>query len=217
MEAWGRKTRGINRRGTRAVQPLASAVLEGTQYFVTDEFKIERSNGAAWESIAPISAPPGLTTEIPFNDGGVLGTDPLFVFLKTNNFLGIGTDTPISGVHVERNNANAVVLIKATGTGQFALVNFGDEVDNSKGQIGYDFTNNWFRMVAGGTVRMIMDANSNLGIGVTTLGTGAVGVIGIVSGTPPTSSPAGMGQLYVESGVLKYRGSSGSVTTLAPA
>ena len=37
------------------------------------------------------------------------------------------------------------------------------------------------------------------------------------TGTAPTSSPAGMGQLYVEAGALKYRGSSGTVTTIAAA
>lgn len=47
-----RKTRGIIRRGTRAVQPSASSVLEGTIYFVTDEGLTERSNGSAWESFS---------------------------------------------------------------------------------------------------------------------------------------------------------------------
>lgn len=37
------------------------------------------------------------------------------------------------------------------------------------------------------------------------------------SGTPPTTDPTGGGVLYVESGSLKFRGSSGTVTTLAAA
>ena len=41
----------------------------------------------------------------------------------------------------------------------------------------------------------------------------AAKVIGMANATAPTSSPAGMGQLYVEGGALKYRGSSGTVTT----
>ena len=53
--------------------------------------------------------------------------------------------------------------------------------------------------------------------GVSSFGTSAVGVIGIANGTAPTTSPAGMGQLYVQAGALKYRGSSGTVTTIAPA
>jgi len=65
--------------------------------------------------------------------------------------------------------------------------------------------------------RMRITEVGNLGIGTSTFGTSAAGVIGIANGTAPTTSPAGMGQLYVEAGALKYRGSSGTVTTLAPA
>lgn len=43
------------------------------------------------------------------------------------------------------------------------------------------------------------------------------GILNIFNATAPTSSPAGLGQLYVEAGALKYRGSSGTVTTIAPA
>ena len=71
--------------------------------------------------------------------------------------------------------------------------------------------------VVGNSERIRIDTSTNLGIGVTSFGTSAVNVIGIASGTPPSSSPAGMGQLYVEAGVLKYRGSSGTVTTIAAA
>jgi hypothetical protein len=60
-------------------------------------------------------------------------------------------------------------------------------------------------------------ASGNVGIGTTSFGTSAVTVLGIANGTAPSSSPAGMGQLYVESGALKYRGSSGTVTTIANA
>lgn len=65
--------------------------------------------------------------------------------------------------------------------------------------------------------RVRVDPSGNVGIGATSWGTSAAKVIGIGNGTAPSTSPAGMGQLYVESGVLKYRGSSGTVTTLAAA
>ena len=67
------------------------------------------------------------------------------------------------------------------------------------------------------TQRMTLDASGNLGLGVTAFGTAAATVIGIANGTAPSSSPAGMGQLYVEGGALKFRGSSGTVTTIANA
>lgn len=59
--------------------------------------------------------------------------------------------------------------------------------------------------------------DNNVGFGVSAFGTSAVKVIGIANGTAPSTSPAGMGQLYVEAGALKFRGSSGTVTTVAPA
>jgi hypothetical protein len=60
-------------------------------------------------------------------------------------------------------------------------------------------------------------SSKNFGFGIATFGTNAAGVLAIMNGTAPTTSPAGMGQLYVESGALKYRGSSGTVTTIAAA
>lgn len=58
---------------------------------------------------------------------------------------------------------------------------------------------------------------NNFGVGVTAYGTSAAKVIGMANATAPASSPAGMGQLYVEGGALKFRGSSGTITTIAPA
>ena len=67
------------------------------------------------------------------------------------------------------------------------------------------------------TSRMRIDSTGNVGIGVSTFGTSAAKVLGLANATAPSTSPAGMGQLYVEAGALKYRGSSGTVTTIANA
>ena len=64
---------------------------------------------------------------------------------------------------------------------------------------------------------MRIDSVGNLLVGTTSIGTSAAKVIGMTNATAPTTSPAGMGQLYVEGGALKYRGSSGTVTTIAAA
>jgi hypothetical protein len=57
--------------------------------------------------------------------------------------------------------------------------------------------------------------NANIGIGTTTqFGSGSL-VIGLTNAfTVPTTNPTGGGVLYCEAGALKYRGSSGTVTTL---
>lgn len=64
--------------------------------------------------------------------------------------------------------------------------------------------------------RVILDVSGNLLVGLTTAGTTAAKTIQIANGTAPTANVTG-GQLYVESGALKFRGSSGTITTIAAA
>jgi len=66
------------------------------------------------------------------------------------------------------------------------------------------------------TQALTLSAVGNLLLGGTSDPTSAAKCIVIYNGTAPTSNIAG-GTLYVESGALKYRGSSGTVTTLAAA
>jgi hypothetical protein len=66
------------------------------------------------------------------------------------------------------------------------------------------------------TTPMTLDASGNLLVGLATAGTTAAKTIQIANGTAPTADVTG-GQLYVEAGALKYRGSSGTVTTIANA
>lgn len=61
-------------------------------------------------------------------------------------------------------------------------------------------------------------AGGNIGIRTTSQFGGGQGVIAIANATVvPSVNPAGGGTLYVEDGALKYRGSKGTVTTIAPA
>ena len=76
---------------------------------------------------------------------------------------------------------------------------------------------NYKGVTASGDETMRITSGGNVGVGVSTFGTSAAKVIGLANATAPTTSPAGMGQLYVEAGALKYRGSSGTVTTIANA
>ena len=66
-----------------------------------------------------------------------------------------------------------------------------------------------------GTTRAVRFISpSNFGFNGVSFGSGT-GVIFIANATAPSSNPTGGGILYVEAGALKYRGSSGTVTTLA--
>ena len=71
----------------------------------------------------------------------------------------------------------------------------------------------------GATTRLQLETNGNLAA---FTGTGSYGggvLVAFLANctTAPTTNPTGGGVLYVEAGALKYRGSSGTVTTLGPA
>ncbi len=63
---------------------------------------------------------------------------------------------------------------------------------------------------------MALDASGNLLVGLAAAGSSSAKTVQISNGTAPTGNVSG-GILYVENGALKYRGSSGTVTTIANA
>jgi hypothetical protein len=77
-------------------------------------------------------------------------------------------------------------------------------------------TANPFHIATNGSVKATVDSSGNLLVGLATAGTTAAKTIQIANGTAPTANVTG-GQLYVESGALKFRGSSGTITTIAAA
>jgi hypothetical protein len=84
----------------------------------------------------------------------------------------------------------------------------------------FDCASFYFRSVpnSSGSQFLVLDgSNKNILLAGATAGGGS-GVIAMANRvTAPASNPTGGGILYVESGALKYRGSSGTVTTIAPA
>ena len=79
----------------------------------------------------------------------------------------------------------------------------------------------WFNKSAGTgviawTQAMTLDASGNLLVGLSAAGSSSAKTVQIANGTAPTGNVSG-GILYVENGALKYRGSSGTVTTIANA
>ncbi len=71
---------------------------------------------------------------------------------------------------------------------------------------------------SGGTTVMYIDSSQNVGFRTTSQFGSGTGVIGIANcSAAPSGTPTGGGVLYTESGALKYKGSSGTVTTIANA
>jgi len=97
--------------------------------------------------------------------------------------------------------------IKAAG--QTVTTNYGVFVDNQTAG-----ATNYAIYTGTGLVRF----GDNLAVGATgSFGGATGGAVFLANATAPSSNPTGGGILYVESGALKYRGTSGTITTIAAA
>ena len=142
-----------------------------------------------------------------------------FIMVKTRGT----TATAFTAVQ-QNDSIGALLFSGADGTSNQALANMSVYVDGavSAGVVpmAFSFATGTNNSTLPPVARMQISSTGNIGFNngqPAVWGTNAEKVIGIGNGTAPTTSPAGMGQLYVEAGALKYRGSSGTVTTIAAA
>jgi len=137
-------------------------------------------------------------------------------FFSAGN-VGIGTTSPTSALSIAR-GAGVAADISLRGGNNAAGAEFyvAQATDGLVAYL-YNRANGPIVFATNNTERARFDTSGNLLVGTTAAGTSAAKVIGMANATAPTTSPAGMGQLYVEGGALKYRGSSGTVTTIANA
>ena len=171
--------------------------------------------------------PSGSEASFVYNTDGNLYISPRSGFATSiSGNVGIGTTSPTARLSINTASANSIAAtiggLDYSGTKRGLTIktyqsvggdDCGVEFNAADGLAGYGA----FKFAANTTTLATIDASGNLLLKTTSIGTSAVGVIGLGNATAPTTSPAGMGQLYVEGGALKYRGSSGTVTTIANA
>lgn len=150
-------------------------------------------------------------SRIRFNDfdgaatpvSGSTGSNPVLIGNLASNLV-VPNTTVITNNYIQRDASNS----------------FGFSLNSDAAKITFNTTfggSSFAVRVNANPVDTMNVVNLNVGIGTATFGTGAERVLGLANATAPSTSPTGVGQLYVESGALKYRGTSGTVTTIAPA
>ena len=166
-------------------------------------------------------------------DGGITPAK-LSATTGTGDVVRSNTPTLVTPVLGAATGTSVTVTGAISGAGITASANIemGDNLATSKLNIGsfgsylgresatgattLNSEQNEYRIKTAGNVKWRLDSSGNTYQGTTAaVGTNGANVMVIGNGTAPTTSPAGIGQLYVESGALKFRGSSGNVTTIA--
>ena len=126
-------------------------------------------------------------------------------------YIGSGITGAIGQGNVSPFSASTIGLVVRGAASQTANL---QEWQNSAGSVLASVSSGG-SLTSGGNLQA---ANSIRVGGGADLGGGATGIVAITNaGTVPTTNPTGGGVLYVEGGALKFRGSSGTVTTIANA
>lgn len=139
--------------------------------------------------------------------------------LDASGNLGIGTSSPGSRLEVNgTSNLGGTAAAVRVGLGVFSAGVASITTSGANDlHVGTTNASAAFRIYTNNAERLQVTGDGNYSLGNAQFG-GGVRVIGIVNATTlPTSNPSGGGILYVDAGALKYRGSSGTVTTIANA
>lgn len=149
----------------------------------------------------------GIDTKLATTGGTITGD----VTVVSNNLVVDSAGTAINAVDRQAVTNFAAYVLRTAGADRWSLQMVNDSTNDVQ------LTDS-----ADGTVAFLAEARAtqaNLSLLTNTKSYGSgVGVIFIANrNTAPTVNPTGGGIMYVEAGALKFRGSSGTVTTIAPA
>jgi hypothetical protein len=140
--------------------------------------------------------------------------------VSTDN-VGIGTTSPDAKLDVYKNFVGLSDVTAAVLGGDDGAVGFcGIKVMSKDNQSIQGSGSQTLSVISNNTTDFVVTGNGNVGIGTTSFGTNAAGVIGIGNGTAPTTAPVDMVQLYAKddagSSALYVRNEANTETILSP-
>jgi hypothetical protein len=144
-----------------------------------------------------------------------VGTEKMRIAQGGNVSIGTTSTTSIFGTTVRAFNAGSGATLQLGGTTVNAYFYAAEGLGLSA--IG-NTTSTPFIFFTNDVERMRITAIGNIGLGTSDQFGGGQKVVGIANATTnPATNPTGGGVLYADGGALKWRGSSGTVTTIANA
>lgn len=197
--------------------------------------------------IAVSASPAGSSGQVQYNNSGAFGGMTAVVYAGTGTHVAITSQAaatiPLcvkgaasqSGDLTQWQNSSGSVLAKMDSGGVLTSggANFSNNVNITNGSLIVTANTIYLGVYAVALMSAssgVLEINTgalgtrrdllirNLGLNGAVSAGGGVGIAFIANATTaPTTDPAGGGILYCESGALKFRGSSGTVTTLGPA
>lgn len=126
--------------------------------------------------------------------------------------LGIGTTNPVNKLVVSNAGAQGFEFDPANG-----ILQVYNRSTSAYGELRPYGSLMRFYTGSSPVETMRLDSSGNLLVGMTAAATTSAKTLHLANATVPTANPTGGGVLYVEAGALKYRGSSGTITTIAVA
>lgn len=164
-----------------------------------------------------------------FTDALILKNATGYAWVPIRLGIGSTTSSPAEILHVAEASTGGRIFTKVENTAANTGSNSGSAGVYMQGR-GHGWTMNTdvglnggdnfgiTSVTLGSTPVVFADATGNLAVNSTGSFGGGTGVVFLANRTAaPTTNPTGGGILYCESGALKFRGSSGTVTTIAPA
>lgn len=223
-------TADITGFGEAVDDEVATLLVAGTNISITYS---DAANTLTIANTASGGTPAGSSGQVQYNNAGAFGGMTAVVYAGSGTLLTVtsqaASDVPFcvkgaasqSGNLIEaRSSANALLfnvsssgaIVSANNISIASQITFNDTVIRRTSSGVLEINNG-----TAGTLRDLALRNFALNSASFSAG-GGVGIAFIANATTaPTTNPTGGGVLYAEAGALKYRGSSGTVTTLGPA